>query len=178
MQLLEKSKKLEELLSNLHLDFGKLQTKVDAIFEQGRKENFTDKDIGKLIRKEMKVAGYSAGTITRVFDKYPEAIFEWQRRSGRPPVAKSATKRLCPRCREELEEDEEQEPEVSFQIKPEEYMIEDVPKYDKPLLVKIVKFLDKNIASLSDSTMKWDKQIHDLTVENKELKAKLKEIKN
>lgn len=66
------SKQLEKALDALALDFAKLQTKVDAVFTIGRKEDYNDRQIGNMIRERMK-DHYSAMTIWRVFENYPDA---------------------------------------------------------------------------------------------------------
>jgi hypothetical protein len=48
------SKILNKPLQKLGPDFGKLQSKVDAVFEQGRKEGFSDMEIGEFVRYKMK----------------------------------------------------------------------------------------------------------------------------
>ena len=63
--LKQKSKKLEQLLIDFGPDFGKLETKKDAVFEQGRKEGFNDMEIGDMIRSAMK-DHYSDRTIRRI----------------------------------------------------------------------------------------------------------------
>jgi len=176
----KRSKQLETLLSQLHIDFGKLQSKVDAVFEQARKEGFTDKEIGKWIREEMKEE-YGSTTICRVFERYPEArqkqnhtkkvsqneTFEQGIEDGTSdvPSAPDATSSA------NVTDSESVEPTpVVFQIKPEGYMPEDLEKYDKTLLIKIAKYLDRQNAVWQDECMKWDHQIHSLAIENKKLK--------
>ena len=66
------SKNLEAALNALALDFRKLQQKVDYVFAIGRKEDYNDKEIGKMIRERMK-EHYSEWTIWKVFEKYPDA---------------------------------------------------------------------------------------------------------
>jgi hypothetical protein len=65
IQKKKRSKTLDDLLENLNPDFDKLQPKVDAVFEQGRKEGFCDMEIGDFVRSNMKV-NYSLRTIQRV----------------------------------------------------------------------------------------------------------------
>ena len=52
-------------MADLAPDFGKLETKKDAIFEQGRKEGFNDMEIGDMIRSKMQ-EHYSDRTIRRI----------------------------------------------------------------------------------------------------------------
>lgn len=59
------SKRLDDLIEALTYDFTKLRDKVDAVFEQGRKEGFEDMQIGKMVRVKMK-EHYSRDTIARV----------------------------------------------------------------------------------------------------------------
>jgi hypothetical protein len=65
IQKKKRSKTLDGLLENLIPDFDKLQPKVDAVFEQGRKEGFSDMETGDLIRNKMK-KNYTDRTIQRV----------------------------------------------------------------------------------------------------------------
>jgi hypothetical protein len=74
--LKQKSKKLEQLLMDLAPDFGKLETKRDAVFEQARKEGFNDMEIGDMIRSSMQ-EHYSDRTIRRILPdsaKHPEKV--------------------------------------------------------------------------------------------------------
>jgi hypothetical protein len=59
------SKELQVALDNLLIDFEKLQSKVDKVFDLGRKEGLDDMKIGSLVRKKMKEE-YSQRTIQRV----------------------------------------------------------------------------------------------------------------
>jgi hypothetical protein len=68
MQKNKRSKILDHLLDALVPDWGKLQTNVNAVFEQGRKEGFDDMEIGDFIRSKMK-DHYSKSTIQRVLPK-------------------------------------------------------------------------------------------------------------
>ncbi|MGC1132843.1 MAG: hypothetical protein WA941_08470 [Nitrososphaeraceae archaeon] len=61
----QRSKTLDQLLDALSPDFDKLQPKVDAVLEQGKKEGFSDMEIGALIRSKMQ-EHYSDRTIRRV----------------------------------------------------------------------------------------------------------------
>ncbi len=70
--VLEPSERLKEALKALHVDFEKLQPKVDRVFEIGRSEGFIDKEIGRFVRKEMD-EHYNRRTITRVLESYPDA---------------------------------------------------------------------------------------------------------
>jgi hypothetical protein len=45
---------LDQLLNSLLPDLDKLQPKIDAVFQQGRKEGFDDMEIGDLVRSKMK----------------------------------------------------------------------------------------------------------------------------
>lgn len=88
------SKSLEAALEALALDFDKLQPKVDKVFEIGRAEGYPDKEIGSMIRQRMK-EGYSAMSIWRVFENYPEA----RQKQNRKKVNKTLTSDgKCPKC--------------------------------------------------------------------------------
>jgi hypothetical protein len=72
------------------LDFGKVQTKVDAIFKQGRKEGFSDIEIGGWIRSRMNGV-YSDRTIRNVLPdtaKHQEKVRSAEKTSAneRPPL--------------------------------------------------------------------------------------------
>lgn len=66
--LKQRSKTLDQLLAALAPDFDKLQPKVNAVFEQGRKEGLDDLVIGDLVRSKMN-DHYSQSTIQRVLPK-------------------------------------------------------------------------------------------------------------
>jgi hypothetical protein len=57
------SKKLKEKIHACISSFQKLGMAVNEAFEQGRKEGFTDKEIGKVIRDKMLQAGFERSTI-------------------------------------------------------------------------------------------------------------------
>jgi hypothetical protein len=67
------SKMLEAALNALSLDFGKLQAKVNKVFEIGRKENYPDMEIGDMVREKMKEE-YSDRTISRVLPETAKHI--------------------------------------------------------------------------------------------------------
>ena len=91
------SKEIELLLSEL--DFGKVQTKVNAIFEQGRKEGFSDVEIGGWIRSRMKGV-YSDRTIRNVLPdtaKYQEKVRSAEKTSANErPLLEIPTARVEP----------------------------------------------------------------------------------
>ena len=53
------SKKLEKLIANCVNEFAKLNRSVNLALEQGRKEGFTDLEIGKLICHKLITARFS-----------------------------------------------------------------------------------------------------------------------
>jgi hypothetical protein len=57
------SKKLKEKIHACISSFQKLGTAVNEALEQGRKEGFADKEIGKMIRDEMLQAGFERSTV-------------------------------------------------------------------------------------------------------------------
>lgn len=201
--LKQKSKKLEQLLADLGPDFGKLETKVDAIFEQGRKEGFSEMEIGGLVRSKME-AHYSDRTIRRVL---PDSAKQQQDHSKQKADKISASEREptlevpadkvkvesasdieegdpSPEeqrvARQQYEEavahtkqqinpekfkqeqssrplrEQSQSKEVQgiHNIAPEEYKLEELEQYDKPLLIEIVKLLDNNNAVRVESVDK------------------------
>jgi hypothetical protein len=46
-------------------EFGKLNTVVDEALKQGRKEGFTDRDVGDMTRRKLLTAVYSRMTVSR-----------------------------------------------------------------------------------------------------------------
>jgi hypothetical protein len=57
------SKELKEKIHACISSFQKLGTAVNEALEQGRKEGFADKEIGKMIRDEMLQAGFERSTV-------------------------------------------------------------------------------------------------------------------
>lgn len=142
------SKQLEKALDALALDFAKLQTKVDAVFTIGRKEDYNDREIGNMIREKMK-EHYSQSTIQRAFEKYPEA----KQQQNHEKVVKKNTfdekkqsnhKQSKPKTSNDTKQ-EEHEPEAVYQIEPETYRSEDLEQYDKPFLCEIIRYLERKL---------------------------------
>lgn len=84
------SKDFDKLLSSLGPDFGKLQDKVNACFDKGRNEGFSDMEIGSMIRTELK-KHYSDRTIRNVLPdtaKHQEKVrfAEKSAANERPPL--------------------------------------------------------------------------------------------
>lgn len=94
------SKQLEAALEALILDWNKLQVKVDTVFTIGRKEEYSDKAIGSMIREKMK-EHYSQSTIQRVFEKYPDAK---QQQKRKKVVKMNTFNGKCPKCGKLLNE--------------------------------------------------------------------------
>jgi len=163
------SKKLEQLLADLGPDFGKLETKIDVIFEQGRKEGFSDIEIGDLARSKMN-EHYSDRTIRRVLPdtaKHIEKVREQKdfadnlSANEREPVDVPAGKvtvepvieedAAIPQSQPELQMEQPilalsaqpgpKEVKGRYNIAPEEHEMDHLEEYDKDLLIRIIKYL-------------------------------------
>lgn len=158
------SKQLEKALDALALDFAKLQTKVDTVFTIGRKEDYSDREIGNMIRERMK-DHYSAMTIWRVFEKYPDARQQQNHEKvnkkltldekKEPDNAKIAeidkkyvgliSEIVAKEKTAEQKLKQEQEPEAVYQMDPSTYRTEDLEQYDKLFLCEIIRYLEKRL---------------------------------
>lgn len=146
------SKNLEAALNALALDFRKLQQKVDYVFTVGRKEGYNDKEIGKMIREKME-GQYHKNTITKVFEKYPDAK---KAPSGRPFGTKSVP------TDENESDDSNDETEVTSEADKFRFYKETIAAKNK-----LLKEKDEEIAGLRVEISKKDKRIIEL---EKELK--------
>jgi hypothetical protein len=113
------SKQLQDALDAIPSpDFEKLQPKVDRVFTIGREEGFSDKQIGKLVRKKMK-GQYGHDTIWRVFEDYPEA--RQKQNHKKVPKTRTFDEGICPKCGKPLNE---QALEPGDKYKPYQQVIE------------------------------------------------------
>lgn len=76
---------------------------------------------------------------------------------------------------ENTKEEEEEQSEI-YQIDIKEYLLEDLPKYSKPLLIKIVGYLDKQIDQSLGAMMKLENEIDRLKEENKKQQKRIAEL--
>ena len=67
------SKKLKEKIHACISSFQKIGTAVKEALEQGRKEGFADKEVGKMIREEMLRAGLTRQTVNNYLPKSAKA---------------------------------------------------------------------------------------------------------
>ena len=151
------SKILEAALDALKLDFGKLQSKVDKVFEIGRKEHFQDIEIGEFVRERMK-DGYSRQTIWRVLEKYPNSIHTEMSREN-----SEFGNKMLPNERETSKQEQEtvQQPTEQEPIK-----ITDPHRfYREKIAAK-----NEEIAGLKKQLVQANKRIADLEDEVKRLK--------
>lgn len=148
--LKQRSKKLEELLKRLNSEFKKLDVTIEEIFTQGRAEGFTDKEIGDWIRERMK-GNYTKQTISRVLPETAKNPKMDRNKIVNKKLTNENTNATNPTLTPEAEEHDEavQTQYGKFQIKPDEYLIEDLNKYDTDLLIKIIKHLDKKVVELA-----------------------------
>jgi excinuclease UvrABC ATPase subunit len=151
------SKALNEALEALALDFDKLQSKVDKVFEIGRAEGYPDKEIGSMIREKMRDQ-YHRNTITNVFAKYPEAKSK--------TIPKKVTNNVtsdgkCPKCGKPLNE-----PVQSNTKDNEAISVTDKNRFYK----ETIEAKSKLIAELREEIADKDKKIIELGRELVEMK--------
>lgn len=154
MKFKRPSDKLEAALNALGLDFGKLQPRVDRVFEIGRKEGYPDMMIGDMIRDAMK-NDYSTSTIQRVL---PEtAKREYHRNENKTVTSQEKSVKVT-----ELEN----EPKVSSDVKqegPDKYRFYQETIDAKNKLLKQndeeIKGLKNEIATLKTKVAKLEDEI-------------------
>jgi len=129
---LEISPELQNALNELAVDFGKLQPKVDQVFEIGRLEGLGDMQIGKLVRKAMK-EHYSSKTRTRVLEEYPEALYKNNARPNRFP------KKNVDKMSTNQQEDEERYEGTIYYFKADEFDINDIETKNRSYLITAVE---------------------------------------
>lgn len=147
------SKQLQEALDSIPSpDFEKLQPKVDRVFAIGREEGFSDKEIGKEIRKKMK-EHYSRKTIWKVFEEYPDA------RQKHKSVTKGNTLKhddICPKCGKPYKDPEEE----VWQFNVEEFRIQTVPKAPR-------QYLEMATEHFYAESRKWKKKYEEVIAKPK-----------
>lgn len=167
------------------INFEKLQPKVDRVFEIGRKEGLTDKAIGKFIRWKMK-EDYSRNGIWKVLKKYPDAIQKHKKSVTKVNTSESDTDQevasIRPETETETADDEIEKQYGQFQIRPEDYIIEDLPKYTSEMKNRIIIYLDQRVKELEEknenlrlAVMKFDGQQRITDRKITELEKRLKE---
>jgi hypothetical protein len=78
---------------------------------------------------------------------------------------------------QQQEEEENYEPATKYEIKPEDYIIADLPNYDWSLLIEIIKYLDDNASKFNELTSKWQRKYEEYAEEKKALKAENERLK-
>lgn len=137
------SKKLEQLVDICAQGFKKIEDAVNDTFVQGRKEGFTDQQIGGMIRNRMLAVGFNIRTVQRVLPKSAKRrndrffSVEHDKMSGSAEEEHSTTETS------QLDEDS-----VIYQMPADKYVIEDLELYDKAYLIKLVLYLDSKIEEL------------------------------
>ncbi len=157
------SKKLKEAIHNVTTDYIKLNDHVAKALEIGTAEGFTAKEIGKLLKIELLEAGFDERHVRRILPH------EAKRKYKRYHHGKSDN--LSDYQQTVTEEDDA--PTGYYQGEANEYDIKAVEQYDRPYLIKVVKYLHDMIEEFHTEVAKWDKEI---TKKNEEIK-KLKEMK-
>jgi hypothetical protein len=163
------SEKLKEKIHACMSSLQKLGMAVKEALEQGRKEGFTDREIGKMIRDEMLQAGFQRSTITGYLPSSAK-----QKPRGKPGSHKKISRKNLqtgtvedPRLEEEqiqesdilakddFDEEKKQIDEKEnrpvpvfdsyIELNPErdEYDIEHLEKYSRSTLVRIIKWQHK-----------------------------------
>jgi hypothetical protein len=75
----------------------------------------------------------------------------------------------------------EEEAEIIWQIKPEEYLVQDVDQYDRACLIRIVKYLDTGYTNQKFYVDKVDdlqNKVESLQTENNKLKARVQKLES
>jgi hypothetical protein len=152
----------------------KLEDAVKEAFVLGRQEGYTDKEIGDMIRKELAAAGLSNRTITRYLPaevkrsggystRKDKLSFQNQNQNGAKQLApdsisevivgeESSTKIEYENDNVKAQaqpgiDDKDVEPSLFYSV-PEGFKLDLLDQYDKPYLIKVVKYLHKQIEKL------------------------------
>lgn len=151
-----KSKVIDDLAYQLSKDPDIERDKISKMISDELKGYVTDRFVQETLPPEYKVAYRSKNAL--------------KAKSSRTSSAKQTLPEL----------ETEQEPEEIWQISPKDYEVEDLPKYDKTMLIKIIMMyreddrVVKQIARESDKRLRnYEARIKDLEKENAELKRRL-----
>lgn len=135
----------------------KLGMAVKEALEQGRKEGFTDREIGKMIRDEMLQAGFQRSTIAGYLPSNAK-----QKPRGKPGSRKKISRKNLQTGTVEdprLEEEQIQESDILayIELNPErdQYDIEHLEKYSRSTLVRIIKWQQKHTQEGYNEGTSW-----------------------
>jgi hypothetical protein len=171
MKVNKPSKALAAALNALSIDFGKLNTNVKKVFEIARKEGYPDIEIGGMIREKMK-EHYSASTIQRVLESYPDAKYQDYDHSKDRDYKKDAFK---------MNASEHKDSNENSETMQEVTKVETTDKY-KPFQdtidtkSKLIKQLHEEIAGVRKENTEFRKQNEVLKKRNVELTARVTEL--
>ena len=153
--------------------FKKLDDAVKEALVQGRQEGYTDKEIGDMIRKELAAAGISNRTITRYLPAEVKRSGGYSSRKDKLSF-QNGVKQLAPdsiskviaveesstnmdydndnvKAHADAElgiDDKDVDPSLPYSAL-EEFKLDLLDQYDKPYLIKVVKYQNKQIEQLT-----------------------------
>lgn len=144
------SKILERKISACASNFKKLADSIKDALEQGRKEGFSDKEIGKMIKSKMLQAGFDRRTVLGYLPS--TAKYKPRGRHVKNGLVREKNSQTDvtnngehTKGAEELEpQEEEQQQEQSqeiWQTRVEDYNIHEVERYDRLFLIELVHYL-------------------------------------
>lgn len=154
------SKELQAALDNLLIDFEKLQSKVDKVFDLGRKEGLDDMIIGNLVRRKMKEQ-FSQRTIQRVLPETAKRDYNMNENKN-DTVTNEQESDILSDSEQETIDTTGQEPQSQSEVNqtdPNRFYKETLTAKNKLIreLKEIIAAKDKKIAELEKRLSSYEK---------------------
>ena len=123
LALKQPSERLKQAINNCSLGFKKLADAIHEALELGQQEGFSPKEIGKMIRFELRNNNFSDATIRRYLPAEAKMLSKVRHQVREFAINLSANS-------------------DSDDLSPQNYKTEDLPKYNKQFLIEIIHYLE------------------------------------
>jgi hypothetical protein len=139
---------------------------IDTAKEALKNNDKTKKDIirktAELLENNGMPLGMVCGAISREFHEFASKSYIWEcldskykdSSQSHPTAGRKRTDSVSKSDDDKnvIEEKEDEEPLEMFQIRPEDYLIEDLPKYPSELKDRIIVYLDEEVRKLREQS--------------------------
>lgn len=121
------SDRLKQAINNCSLGFKKLADAIHEALELGQQEGFSPKEIGKMIRLELRNNNFSDSTIRRYLPAEAKMLSKVRQQVGEFAVNLTA--------------------KSDHGLVPKDYQTKNLAKYTKPFLIEIIHYLEQKQAT-------------------------------
>lgn len=120
------SDRLKQAINNCSLGFKKLADAIHEALELGKQEGFSPKEIGKMIRLELKSNNFSDSTIRRYLPAEAKMLSKVRKQVGEFAINLTAKSGPEPK------------------LLPKDYQTDDLPTYKRQFLIDIIHYLEQS----------------------------------